>query len=163
MVPLWRRDPVAFLHESARLDPPVLSVAALAPRDGFAVRTAGRGTLNLAEGVPMQLMLTHANRDPAVFFRPDVFDPGRPHLEKVLSWNGLLGQVKAGLTPRGCPGYALSLDVARLLVEAALPGEHEAASPPLASANQLDAEATLVGVAHMRQRSQAQRTCGNRI
>ncbi|EOD34039.1 hypothetical protein EMIHUDRAFT_228891 [Emiliania huxleyi CCMP1516] len=87
--PALYADPDAFLVESARLDPPVTSVSAIAPKGGQQLQGPGGGQLRVAQGVPMQLLLSHANRDPAVFERPYAFDPSRRNLDKVLSWNGV--------------------------------------------------------------------------
>ena len=57
---LSQADPDAFLVESARLDPPVTSVSAIAPEGGQQLQGPGGGQLRVEQGVPMQLLLSHA-------------------------------------------------------------------------------------------------------
>jgi len=170
---LSQADPDAFLVESARLDPPVTSVSAIAPKGGQQLQGPGGGQLRVAQGVPMQLLLSHANRDPAVFERPYAFDPSRRNLDKVLSWNGVDAAVRAGQAPcgcpacchhlprllppaqsatcprrvpqapRGCPGRALSIDLARQIVEQSLPPRDAPPAAPRARAAQWQVEAAV--------------------
>ena len=47
------------------------------------------------------------NRDPTVFDKPNEFNPARPDLYKLLSWNGALED--PAKFPRFCPGQELSM------------------------------------------------------
>jgi hypothetical protein len=137
-VPLWTKDSEAFLLESARVDPPVASVTAVLANDTSVNVASGRwgGTgvqdVFLTKGSTAQLVISEANVDPRVFggegFSKDAarqFNPARQknQLGKMLSWNGLQPDVKAGTAPRGCPGFHLSFDVARKIIHEALPPE----------------------------------------
>eukprot|EP01079_Euglenida_sp_SAG-EU17-18_P003831 gene3831-4221_t len=142
---LWRRDPAAFLLETARLDPPVASAPALA---GIAVNVSlpYLGGATVDQGTPVELVYATANRDPAVFGGPAqsparaaTFDPSRPELSKMccpgacpalhqaraMLWNGLESSLPSA--HRACPGRGLSLQVAAAVVEAPLPGQADQA------------------------------------
>jgi cytochrome P450 len=44
------------------------------------------GGAEIARGDLVRLSITAANRDPAVFAAPDVFDPGRPNLRRHVAF-----------------------------------------------------------------------------
>ena len=120
-LPIWKKDPVAFLHEEARVDPPVTSVTAVLGSDAE-VDLVEQGDTLFKKGTPYQLVISTANTDARTFggkhnseIYAHVFDPSRPHGE-VLSWNGRLEDVQRFKAPRGCPGYRLSMGLAKALV-----------------------------------------------
>lgn len=85
----------AAIEESLRLEPAAAVVDRYATRD---VELAGA---SIARGDLVTVSLTAANRDPAVFPDPDVFDPHRPNLRKQLAF------------AHG-PHFCLGADLARL-------------------------------------------------
>lgn len=96
-------------------------------------------------GTPYQLSISTANVDPIVFGGPHhsravarAFDPSRDNSGASLSWNGRLSAVAAGSAPRGCPGYKLSLALARSLVAAFAPSR-DATPVPLSTGTVADA------------------------
>ncbi|MGW5718432.1 cytochrome P450 [Amycolatopsis sp. NPDC003865] len=91
----------AAIEESLRLEPAAAVVDRYATRD---VELAGA---SIARGDLVTVSLTAANRDPAVFENPDVFDPGRPGLGKQLAF------------AHG-PHFCLGADLARLEARIAL-------------------------------------------
>ena len=69
-------------------------------------------------GSPLQYVfggLAGPNRDPSVFYQPNLFDPSRANLRKLLSWNGPLDE--AAKCPRFCPGQELSMIVVRAILD----------------------------------------------
>ena len=91
-------DVDALIAETVRHDPPARAIHRLAT-----LATTVAGTAIVA-GDRVTLNLVAANRDPAVFERPDEFDPGRPE------------PATAALTfssePRRCPGRQQALALA---------------------------------------------------
>ncbi|MFC0434718.1 cytochrome P450 [Kutzneria buriramensis] len=83
------------VEESLRLEP------AAAVVDRYATRDVELGGANIARGDLVTVSLTAANRDPAVFENPDVFDLRRPNLRKQLAF------------AHG-PHFCLGIDLARL-------------------------------------------------
>ena len=73
----------AIIEETLRHDPPVQLVG----------RTAGEamtiGGVDVAKGDTMMLLLAAAQRDPAVFVRPDAFDPNRPDNRHLAFGHGV--------------------------------------------------------------------------
>lgn len=134
-VPLWQQSPRSYLLEQARVDPPVTSVTAVldAP-DTVTLSLFPESPVTLPAGTTVQLLISNANTDPDVFggdqrsaVRAREFDPARSseELDKILSFNGLEGFVRAGKAPRGCVGHNLALRLAEDIVEAFLPTEEE--------------------------------------
>lgn len=110
---LFLKDSAAYLHELMRYDGAVTSFTA-----AFDARTTmqmeGQEVV-FPENVPVQYVVATANRDPAVFPAPEIFEPTRPELKEQLSWGGRLEDVKARNyvgAPRHCPAYQLSMDIA---------------------------------------------------
>jgi cytochrome P450 len=83
------------IEESLRLEP------AAAVVDRYATRDVSLAGASIARGDLVTVSLTAANRDPAVFPDPDVFDPRRPNLRKQLAF------------AHG-PHFCLGADLARL-------------------------------------------------
>ncbi len=125
---MWTEDADAFLHETARLDPPVSSVTSLLDEEKEVDVYVGTHAvkIRLPANTTVQLLISEANVDPEVFGGPThsreralQFDIKRPSSETqaILSWNAPLSLVQMGAAPRGCLGYSLSLDIARRTVE----------------------------------------------
>jgi cytochrome P450 len=70
----------AAIDESLRLEP------AAAVVDRYATADVGLGEAEIARGDLVRLSITAANRDPAVFADPDVYDPGRPNLRRHVAF-----------------------------------------------------------------------------
>jgi cytochrome P450 len=70
----------AAIDESLRLEP------AAAVIDRYAAADVELGGAPIARGDLVRLSITAANRDPAVFTDPDVFDPGRPNLRRHVAF-----------------------------------------------------------------------------
>jgi cytochrome P450 len=85
----------AAVEESLRLEP------AAAVVDRYATRDVEIGGATVRRGDLVRVSLTAANRDPAVFAEPDVFDLRRPELRKQLAF------------AHG-PHFCLGADLARL-------------------------------------------------
>jgi cytochrome P450 len=85
-----------LLAETLRFDPPVEVMR----RVCVAPTTVGAATVD--EQTPVAVNIPAANRDPAVFAAPDVFDPGRSDVERHLTFG-------TGIRP--CPGrdHAMAL------------------------------------------------------
>jgi cytochrome P450 len=76
-------DPAALsaaIDESLRLEP------AAAVVDRYATADVVLGDAPIARGDLVRLSITGANRDPAVFADPDVFDPQRPNLRRHVAF-----------------------------------------------------------------------------
>ena len=120
LVPLYRRDPDAFIIETCRVDPPVTSACATFKEAGERV-ALGVGccgvTTDVKKGTPLQYVfggMDGPNRDAAVFAAPNTFDPARADLHKMLSWNGAL-EAPAEY-PRFCPGQQLSMIMVKAIL-----------------------------------------------
>jgi len=123
---LYRKDPEAFVLESARLHPPVAGQnPSVLPRDISYKGVDGKqGTFK--KGSWASLVTSGANRDPNVFPDPDAFEIERKNLDRILTWNAELGDIRkcndtAGFpsckeAPRPCPGTWLALRVAKAAV-----------------------------------------------
>jgi len=92
---------VAVVEESLRMQP------AAAVVDRYATADVRLGDADVARGDLVRVSLTGANRDPAVFAAPDVFDPGRPNLRSQLAF------------ARG-PHVCVAMDLARLEAQVAV-------------------------------------------
>jgi len=69
----------AFVEESLRLDPPAAVI------DRYATVTSEISGTTIEAGELVRISLTGANRDPAVFDRPDNFDPTRSRSSRALT------------------------------------------------------------------------------
>ena len=109
------------MEESLRYDP---AVQTLTRHTTSAVRIAGT---EIAAGQTVQCMIGGANRDPAVFERPDRFEPGRANVRKHLAF---------GLGNHFCLGAQLARAETRSALRALLecwPGvelDRASSSPP---------------------------------
>lgn len=70
----------AAIEESLRLEP------AAAVVDRYATRDIGLGSAHIAAGDQVTVSIAGANRDPAVFARPDAFDIRRPNAGRHLAF-----------------------------------------------------------------------------
>lgn len=100
--PLDRALFPAAIEESLRLEP------AAAVVDRYATRDISLAGASITRGDLVTVSLTAANRDPAVFANPDVFDPRRPDLRKQLAF---------AHGPHFCLGADLARLEARIAVE----------------------------------------------
>jgi cytochrome P450 len=93
----------AAIDESLRLEP------AAAVVDRYATADVTLGNAPIGRGDLVRLSITAANRDPAVFAHPDVFDPGRPNLRRHVAF---------AQGPHVCVGVHLARLEARSALEA---------------------------------------------
>ena len=115
MVEAFKSDPISYIKEACRIDPPVTSATQVC-KEAKVVKFKGRN-YTLPENTLNQYTLSMANRDPTVFPNPDVFDPSRKELNMALTWNGAFGTPgEEKVYPRICPGRYLSLDVTVALI-----------------------------------------------
>ena len=115
MVELYKGSPLSFIKEAQRLDAPVTSATCV-----FKEQTKVQFNLSCCGGQPNeytiepgtlhQYVLSIANRDPAMFTDPSLFNPSRENLDEMLAWNGAISGGAAEY-PRFCPGHSLSLVV----------------------------------------------------
>ncbi len=75
---------------------------------------------------PFHLSIVSANRDPAVFgHTADEFDPTRPELDQLVTWNGLEKghheRQSRARPPRHCPGHDFSIGVVMEVVRNFMP------------------------------------------
>jgi cytochrome P450 len=98
-------DVVPFIEESLRVDPPLTFLLRQCRQDVDIGGTA------FAEGTTVAFGLAAANRDEAVFDRPDEFDVDRGNLRSHLAF---------GDGPHVCPGAALARLEARIAIEVLL-------------------------------------------
>jgi cytochrome P450 len=97
----------AVIDESLRLEP------AAAVIDRYAAADATLGDADIARGDLVRISIAAANRDPAVFERPDEFDTDRPNLRRHLSF---------AQGPHVCVGVHLARLEARASLRALLTG-----------------------------------------
>lgn len=123
-VPLFRRDPRAFMLEAARLHPPVGGMNPSAIRVARKHVLATGETLEMKPGDVAMTLSSGANVDPQVFEDPREFKPGRANAARLLSWNNEPAEFAtcesvAGCpaAPRACPGTWLSLRIATATVD----------------------------------------------
>jgi len=122
---LFWKGPRSFVIESARLYPAVAGMALLANEDR--TLTFGNGRKHeLKKGDFVQNWNAAANVDPTVFGGPGKseayarkFDPSRENLERMMTWNGELGEILACKTTVGCPGAARPCPGTRLALHTA--------------------------------------------
>lgn len=134
-VPLYLKNKVAFLKESARIAPPVGGMVFVMEREATAKFYGERTgeTMHLEPGDLGVMWLPNANKDRNVFGGPErsedyanKFDPTRDNLDKLLTWNGLLDDIERGFTtdlsakghaPRPCPGAIFALQMCEKVVD----------------------------------------------
>eukprot|EP00322_Chrysochromulina_rotalis_P024335 CAMPEP_0115855434 /NCGR_PEP_ID=MMETSP0287-20121206/14539_1 /TAXON_ID=412157 /ORGANISM="Chrysochromulina rotalis, Strain UIO044" /LENGTH=345 /DNA_ID=CAMNT_0003309585 /DNA_START=353 /DNA_END=1392 /DNA_ORIENTATION=+ len=115
MTELYKYNPTAFIKEAVRLDAPVTSATCAFREEhevAFDVACCGGQARehSLNAGTLHQYVLSIANRAPSQFEQPEAFNPARPNLDDMLSWNGTVAGGSAEF-PRFCPGHKLSLAV----------------------------------------------------
>lgn len=137
--PMFRKNPRAFLVESARLHPPVAGMNPAAYRKATEHKLANGVVLKPQPGDLAVLLSSGSNVDPAVFKDPHDFIPGRANANKLLSWNNELDAFAScpsvagcDAAPRGCPGTWLSLRVATAAVEFFVGGMEQGGLAPAA-------------------------------
>lgn len=104
-----------LLAETLRFDPPVEAMR----RVCVAPTTVGATTVD--ERTPVVVNVPAANRDPAVFATPDVFDPGRSDVERHLTFG-------TGIRP--CPGRDHAVALAAGVLSALLGDDDRCPSEP---------------------------------
>jgi len=119
MIAKYKANPVNYLKEVARINPPVTSATSTLP-ENTKVPLAGN-VYDLPKGLLHQYVVSVANRDESVFPQAQVFNPDRPNLNQSLSWNGAFGgNISESEFPRICPGRYLSLEISKVLCNHAL-------------------------------------------
>jgi len=123
-VPMYHKDPRAFMIEAARHHPSVGGQNPSAFKEDTNVTLANGHTMHVKAGDPVLVFTSGANFDPTVFENPKEFIPNRLNSDKLMSWNNELGAFAkcpsvAGCpeAPRGCPGTWLSLRIATQAVD----------------------------------------------
>jgi len=118
MVACYKADPVAYIKESCRVNPPVTSATSVLKED-TTIEMLGK-EVTLPEGMLRQYTLSMANRDPDVFEDPELFNPQRGDLNKAFTWNGAFGMTNEADYPRICPGRNLSVSIAKAVIDRAV-------------------------------------------
>jgi len=114
MVAKYKENPDNYIRETCRMDPPVTSATGVL-KEVTEVTLAGKN-IEMPAGVLNQYVVSMANRDPAVFSDPEVFNADRSNLTKALTWNGAAFSVEEADYPRVCPGRYLSMDIAKAII-----------------------------------------------
>jgi cytochrome P450 len=124
MITACERNPMAYIKEACRLNPPVTS-ATHALKEAGTIDLSGR-TFSLPRGTLNAYCIGFANRDETVFEQPQLFNPERHNLDKALTWNGVMSSAgnDEQIYPRLCPGRFLSQEIALSIVRHALAGAH---------------------------------------
>jgi len=127
MIAACERNPMAYIKEACRLNPPVTS-ATQALKEAATIDLAGR-SVSLPRGTLNAYAIGLANRDETVFEQPQLFNPERHDLDKALTWNGVMSTSgnDEQIYPRLCPGRFLSQEIALSIVRHVLPGGHDRA------------------------------------
>ena len=111
----WGTTAEALVTETLRFDPPVPAMRRVC------VTPTAIGAAEVGDGTPVIVNVAAANRDPAVFTDPDVFDPDRPDAERHLTFG-------TGIRP--CPGRDHAVALAAGVISALLdtnPASHRQA------------------------------------
>jgi len=111
-------------QETCRLSTPVGDITTLL-REATSFPALGL----VPKGTPVAAVLNMANRDPAVFPKPNVFDPSRAELSKALTWNGQAFGPNEASYPRICPGRNLAIELIKVTVGVALSSDKLAHAP----------------------------------
>jgi cytochrome P450 len=104
------------VEESLRFDPPLHFF------DRYALEAVEYAGIRFRKGEKIGLILAAANRDPARYANPDIFDPARPLLPHIAFGAGIHFCI-------GAPLARLELQVALPLLFERLPGLRLAAPP----------------------------------
>lgn len=129
-VPLYKNNPRNFIKECARLDQIVLVVSTSATdqiandiKKEFQKQDSSMTTI--PTNTPIHCSLASANRDENIFPNPELFNPDRPNLGKIIVWNGveedITNEDENKRPIRYCPGHDISLDVIQYVVGRFLP------------------------------------------
>jgi cytochrome P450 len=113
----YHHDPptplAACTQEAIRLDPSVTSATTVV-QDTFTVP----GKIGeVRKGLCEQYVIGTANRDPATFKKPNMFNPMRDDLFKSLTFNGCGFAPDEVNYPRICPGRYLARTVIRQIID----------------------------------------------
>jgi cytochrome P450 len=112
-VEAYNEDPIAFIKEVARIDPPVTSANSLTTKPmsiDMPKACCCGGKVDVPVGTGNQYLISLANRDETQFPNPMEFNPYRANNHNVLSWNGTFPfpeEVKSvqSYDPMGAPTY----------------------------------------------------------
>eukprot|EP01084_Bolivina_argentea_P026528 49349_1 len=122
----YNKDKYAFVKESVRV---------LGMKPGTTSYVLAEDIkLNIAEkertiykGTTMLIMTGQCNRDPEIFGGDEktfeyanTFDPGRPNLDQILSWNGVeefIMSKNEDVAPRQCPGHDVALFIITMIMD----------------------------------------------
>ena len=100
---VFKLNPLNFVLEAGRLDPPVTSINSILSTE-TTIEVQGKPR-KLPAGTPYMGIIATANIDEDVWGADaTTFDPRKREFRNVLSWNGALN-----VGPRACPGYDLSV------------------------------------------------------
>lgn len=104
-VGMYLANPLHFIYESLRLDPPVGAIHTITTEAATRVQVNGRPVC-LPAGTQLCASIEDANRDPKVWgSNANTFDMQRDY-SRLLTWDGLQGN-----GPRTCPGQSLSIAI----------------------------------------------------
>jgi len=119
MLKLYRKDPDAFLLETARLNPPVAGQNPSVLLEALTIQNVDGTPRTFQPGSWVALLTSGANKDPSLYPDPYEFKPDRANLDQMLTFNAELGDIRkcnntAGYpacraAPRPCPGTWLAL------------------------------------------------------
>merc|ERR1712007_269482 len=110
-VEAYNEDPIAFLKEVARLDPPVTSANSLTQKD-LTIEMPGclGGKVDIPVNSGNQYLISLAVRDEARFQNPKEFNPYRANIDDVLSWNATFPFPEENQGPKYDPMAAPTFD-----------------------------------------------------
>mmetsp|Transcript_36054 Transcript_36054/g.58175 ORF Transcript_36054/g.58175 Transcript_36054/m.58175 type:complete len:465 (-) Transcript_36054:528-1922(-) len=126
MLKLYRKDPDAFLLESARLNPPVGGQNPSVLTQNLTIQNVDGTPRTFQPGTWTGVLTSGANKDPTLYPDPYEFKPDRANLDRILTWNAELRDIRkckntAGFpsckeAPRPCPGTWLALRTAKAAI-----------------------------------------------
>jgi len=126
MLKLYHKDPDAFVLESARLNPAVGGQNPSVLMQNLTIQNVDGTQRTFPAGTWVGTLTSGANKDPTLYPDPYEFKPDRANLDRILTWNAELRDIRkckdtAGFpsckdAPRPCPGTWLALRVAKAAV-----------------------------------------------
>jgi len=132
---LYRKDPDAFLLETARLNPPVAGMNPSVLTQNLTIKNVDGSSRTFGPGTWAGVLTSGANKDPSLYPDPYDFKPDRANLDRILTWNAELrdiGKCKntAGFPScveavRPCPGTWLSLRTVKAAIDFFMAGVEE--------------------------------------